>query len=160
MSSPDARTNLTQVEKYQFNVVFANATFPGTSVDEPTPVGPNRGPNPVQSLAMAVGHCMSATLVSTLDPARVRVTAIRTTVRATAGVNDKGGRRVRHLEAEIVTRPIEEADRRPFNHCVEIFPDFCTMSGAVREGTPIDPRVGPGWFLGSAESRLVPTWSR
>jgi uncharacterized OsmC-like protein len=144
MSSPDARTSLTQVEKYQFNVVFADAPFPGIAVDEPTPVGQDRGPNPVQSLAMAVGHCMSSTLVSTLDRAHVRVTPIRTTVRATIGVNDKGRRRVRHLEVEIVTRPIEEADRSRFNHCVEIFPDFCTVSGAVREGIPIDHRVGPG----------------
>ena len=144
MSTPDARTNLTQVEKYQFFVVFADAPFPGITVDEPSPVGQDRGPDPVQSLAMAVGHCMSSTLVSTLDRAHVRVTPIRTTVRATVGVNDKGRRRVRHLEVELVTQPIEEADRSRFNHCVEIFPDFCTVSGAVREGIPIDHRVGPG----------------
>jgi len=144
MSSPDARTNLTQLEKYQFKVDFADAPFPSITTDEPPPVGEDRGPNPVQALAMAVGHCMSSTLVSTLDRAHVRVTPIRTTVRATVGVNDKGRRRVQKLEVEIFTQPIEEVDRSRFDHCVEIFPDFCTVSGAIREGIPIDHRVGPG----------------
>jgi len=144
MSSPDDRTDLTQVQSYEFNVGFADASFPAITVDEPPPVGQGRGPNPVQTLAMAVGHCMSSTLVNTLERAHVRVTPIRTTVRATVGVNDKGRRRVRHLEVEIVTQPVEEADRSRFDHCVEIFADFCTVSGAVREGIPIDHRVNPG----------------
>jgi uncharacterized OsmC-like protein len=143
MSAADSRTDLEQVEKYQFKVSFAEAPFPGLTVDEPPPVGEDRGPNPVQSLALAIGHCMSSTLVNTLERAHVRVTPIRTTVRATVGVNDKGRRRVRALAVEIVTQPVDEADRARFDHCVEIFPDFCTVSGAVREGVPIQHRVAP-----------------
>jgi uncharacterized OsmC-like protein len=124
-------------------VSFADAPFPGLTVDEPPPVGEDRGPNPVQSLAVAIGHCMSSTLVNTLERAHVRVTPIRTTVRATVGVNERGRRRVRALAVEIVTQPVDEADRARFDHCVEIFPDFCTVSGAVREGVPIQHRVVP-----------------
>jgi uncharacterized OsmC-like protein len=141
MSASDSRTELQQVEKYQFTVNFADAPFPGLTLDEPPPTGGDRGPNPVQSLAMAVGHCMSSTLVSTLERAHVRVTPLRTTVRATVGVNDRGRRRVRSLAVEIVTQPLDPADRSRFDHCVEIFPDFCTVSGAVREGIAIDHRV-------------------
>jgi len=144
MSASDARTELEQVERYCFTVKFADAPFPAVTVDEPPPVGEDRGPNPVQSLAMAVGHCMSSTLVNTLERAHVRVTPVRTTVRATLGVNEKGRRRVRGLRVEIATQPVDEADRERFDHCVEIFADFCTVSGAVREGIPIDHRVGPG----------------
>ena len=144
MADPDARTDLEQVEKYEFTVRFAGAPFAGLTVDEPAPVGGERGPSPVQSLAMAVGHCMSSTLVNTLDRAHVRVTPLHTTVRATVGVNERGRRRVRRLDVEIATRPIDEADRGRFDHCLEIFPDFCTVSGAVREGIPIEHRVGPG----------------
>ena len=143
MSSPDAQTELAQVEKFQFTVTFVDAPFPGLTVDESPPVGADQGPNPVQSLAMAVGHCMSSTLVSTLERAHVRVSPLHTTVRATVGVNDKGRRRVRRLAVEIATQPVDEADRSRFDHCVDIFPDFCTVSGAVREGIPIDHRVGP-----------------
>ncbi|MGA8663966.1 MAG: OsmC family protein [Thermoplasmata archaeon] len=144
MSAPDARTELEQVEKYEFTVAFADAPFPGLTLDEPLPTGGDRGPNPVQSLAMAVGHCMSSTLVSTLERAHVRVAPLHTTVRATIGVNEKGRRRVRALQVDIVTHPIDEADRSRFDHCVEIFADFCTVSGAVREGVSITHRVAPG----------------
>ncbi|MFY9716708.1 MAG: OsmC family protein [Thermoplasmata archaeon] len=144
MSAPDSRTDLEQVEKYQFTVSFSDAPFSGFTVDEPPPTGGDRGPNPVQALAMAVGHCMSSTFVNTLERAHVRVSPIHTTVRATVGSNDQGRRRVLRLVVEIATHPIEEADRARFDRCVEIVPDFCTVSGAVREGIPIDHRVGSG----------------
>jgi uncharacterized OsmC-like protein len=144
MSAPDAHTELQQVEKYRFTVTFLEAPFPGLTVDEPPPQGGDQGPNPVQALAMAVGHCMSSTLVNTLERSHVRATPLRTTVRATVGVNEKGRSRVRHLGVEIRTQPLDEADRGRFERCVEIFPDYCTVSGAVREGIAIEHRVLPG----------------
>lgn len=143
MSAPDARTELEQVEEYEFKVAFDGAPFAGLRMDEPPPTGHDRGPNPVQALAMAVGHCMSSTLLSTLGRARVPVTPMRTTVRATVGVNDRGRRRVRRLEVQIRTRPVDEADRARFERCVELFADYCPVSGAVREGIAIDSTVGP-----------------
>lgn len=142
MSPPDGHVELEQVEKYRFTVRFADAPFPGMTVDEPPPTGGDAGPNPVQVLAMAVGHCMSSTLLSTLERARVAVSPLRTSVRATIGANDRGRRRVRKLEVEIATQPLDEKDRSRFDHCVEIFADFCTVSGAVREGVAIESRVG------------------
>jgi uncharacterized OsmC-like protein len=143
MSAPDARTELAQVERYYFTANFADAPFPALAVDEPPPVGADRGPNPVQSLALAIGHCMSSTLVNTLERAHVPVTRMKTTVRATVGRNAEGRRRVLGLEVRIVTRPLDEADRARFDHCVEIFPDYCTVSAAVRGGVPIAHSVVP-----------------
>ncbi|MCI4318642.1 MAG: OsmC family protein [Thermoplasmata archaeon] len=143
MSAADSRTELDQVEKYQFTVRFAEAPFGGLTVDEPPPVGADHGPNPTQALAMAVGHCMSSTLVNTLERARVRATPLHTTVTVLVGVNDQGRRRVRRLTVAISTRPLDEADRARFEQCVRIFPDYCTVSGAVRDGIPIDHSVGP-----------------
>ena len=144
MSAADARVTLDQVEKYRFTVEFAEAPFAPITVDEPPPVGGDAGPNPVQALTMAIGHCMSSTLVNTLERARVRVTPVRTSVSATIGVNERGHRRVRELHVEIRTQPVDEADRPRFEHCVEIFEEFCTVSGAVREGVRIESRVTPG----------------
>jgi len=144
MSAADSRVELAQVEKYRFTIEFAEAPFPGLTLDEPPPAGGDAGPNPVQSLAMAVGHCMSSTLVNTLGRAHVAVAPIRTTVTATIGTNERGRRRVRELHVEIRTQPLKEADRAAFDHCVEIFQDYCTVSGAVREGVTIDSRVAPG----------------
>ena len=143
MSADDAHTELEQVDRYEFTVVFADAPFPGLTVDEPPPVGRDAGPNPVQSLAMAIGHCMSSTFVNTLERARVAVAPIHTTVRATIGTNDRGRRRVRELSVDLRTQPLHEEDRARFDHCVEIFEDYCTVSGAVREGIRIVSHVGP-----------------
>jgi uncharacterized OsmC-like protein len=143
MSAPDGHVELEQVEEYEFRATFEDGPFPELTVDEPPPVGRDRGPNPVQVLALAVGHCMSSTLVNTLARAHVRVTPLRTSVRATVGVNERGRRRVRGLTVKITTQPVDEADRERFEHSVEIFPDYCTVSGAVREGVPIVHSVGP-----------------
>jgi organic hydroperoxide reductase OsmC/OhrA len=141
MSSPEGRVELDQVERYRFTVTVPGAPFPAITVDESPPVGGDAGPNPVQDLAMAVGHCMSSTLLFSLERAHVPVEPLRTSVRATVGVNERGRRRVRRLDVTIVTQPRNEADRAAFDHCVEIFSDFCTVSGAVRDGVPIDHRV-------------------
>ncbi len=143
MSAADGQVELQQVEKYRFTVTFVDASFAGLTVDEPPPVGTDAGPNPVQALAMAIGHCMSSTLVNTLERAHVAVRPLSTTVRATVGRNARGRRRVEQLHVDIRTAPLDEGDRARFDHCVEIFEDFCTVSGAVRQGVPIESRVGP-----------------
>ncbi|MGI0130390.1 MAG: OsmC family protein [Thermoplasmata archaeon] len=143
MPADDGRVELEQLERYRFVLRYVDAPFPGLTVDEPPPVGGDAGPNPVQALAAAVGHCMSSTFVNSLERAHVAVAPIRTTVSATVGVNDRGRRRVRALHVDIYTRPLSEADRARFEHCVEIFADYCTVSGAVREGVQIDSRVAP-----------------
>lgn len=143
MPADEDPVELEQVERYEFTVTFGDAPIPPVTVDEPPPVGKNAGPGPVDSLAMAVGHCMSSTFLNSLERAHVPVGPIRTTVRATIGTNERGRRRVRELSVEIRTQPLHEEDRTRFDHCVEIFEDYCTVSGAVREGVRIASHVGP-----------------
>jgi uncharacterized OsmC-like protein len=143
MSPEPPLVELVQVEKFEFEATFPGARYPGLTVDESPPAGHDAGPNPTRSLCLAVGHCMSSTLTNTCDRAHVRIRPIRTTVRATVGRNDKGRWRVQQLEVEIDTGPVDAADRAAFDHCVEIFPDYCTVSGSVRQGIPIVHRVGP-----------------
>ncbi len=144
MAEDGSPVALDEVERYEFTVSFPGTAYPGWRVDEPAPVGHDAGPNPVRTLALAVGHCMSSTLFNTLERAHVAVAPIRTTVRATVGRNAKGRQRVQELTVEIRTRPLREEDRASFEHCVEIFDDYCTVSGAVREGIRIDRTVTPG----------------
>ncbi|HTZ61373.1 MAG TPA: OsmC family protein [Thermoplasmata archaeon] len=134
---------LEQVDRYEYTISFPGSSFPNWTVDEAPPVGRDAGPNPVRTLAAAIGHCMSSTLYNTLERAHVAVAPIRTTVRATVARNDRGRLRVRNLTVELHTRPLREEDRASFEHCVEIFDDYCTVSGAVREGIPIDRSVRP-----------------
>lgn len=132
-----------QVDRYEFVIRFPETGFPPLRVDEPSPVGADRGPNPVRILASAVAHCMSSTLYNCLERAHVPVGPIRTTVRAEVGRNDRGRQRVRRLAISIAATPLNEADRPRFQHCVEVFEDFCTVSGAVREGITLRTEVVP-----------------
>jgi uncharacterized OsmC-like protein len=141
MSPEPPLVDLAEVEKFEFTVAFPGTSYAGLTVDEPAPTGHDAGPNPTRTLALAVGHCMSSTLVSTCERAHVPVRPLRTTVRATVGRNDRGRLRVQKLEVEIATGPVNESDRGPFDHCVEVFPDYCTVSGSVRQGIPIEHRV-------------------
>jgi uncharacterized OsmC-like protein len=139
---PDpADSELTQVERFEFEATFPGAAYGPLTVDEAAPIGHDHGPNPVRTLALSVGHCMSSTLVSTCERAHVPILPVRTVVRATVGRNEKGRLRVQLLEVNLTTAPRDAADADRFAHCVEIFPDFCTVSGAVRQGVTIAHRV-------------------
>jgi uncharacterized OsmC-like protein len=127
---------LRQVERYHFRANFPGTSVPEVALDESVPTGTGRGPNPVQDLALAVGHCLSSTLTSTLERAHVAVGPMRTTVWTSMGRNPSGRTRVQGLRVRIevaVTDP-NAADR--FAHSVEIFEDYCPVTGAVRQGIP------------------------
>ncbi|MGI0132281.1 MAG: OsmC family protein [Thermoplasmata archaeon] len=141
--APEVQTELSQIEKYEFSIRYPGHRYGSWVVDEPPPVGGDQGPNPVQALAAAVGHCMSSTLYNILERAHVASHPIRTTVRAEVGPNAKGRRRVLRIDLSIETSPVDEKDRERFDHCVAIFEDFCTVSGAVREGIKIKSDVHP-----------------
>jgi uncharacterized OsmC-like protein len=141
MSPEPAQAELTQVERFEFEGTFPGAAYGPLTVDEAEPLGHDHGPNPVRTLALAVGHCMSSTLVSTCERAHVPILPVRTSVRATVGRNDRGRLRVQKIEVDLTTAPRDAADAERFAHCVEVFPDFCTVSGAVREGVPVAHRV-------------------
>ncbi|MCI4321084.1 MAG: OsmC family protein [Thermoplasmata archaeon] len=142
--SPERRAELDQIERYRFSVTFPGAPYGPLVVDEPPPVGGDAGPSPAHALATAVGHCLSSTFFNTLERAHVRTGALRTTVDVEMGPNARGRRRVRRMTVEIHTQLLDEGDREGFNRCVEIFEDYCPVSGAVREGVTIDARVTAG----------------
>lgn len=136
-ASWEVQAELDQVARYEFAARFPGAGFPRWLLDELPPTGGGKGPNPVRTLATAVGHCMSSTLFFSLERAHVPSQPIRTSVEAEVGRNPRGRLRVLGLKVRIGTAPLHEADRARFDHSVSVFEDFCTVSGAVREGIPI-----------------------
>lgn len=139
-----------QVSRYRFEVSYPGTPLRPITVDEGPPVGGGAGPDPVQALAGAVGHCLSATLFSTLERSRVRTTPIRTTVTVRFGRNANGRKRVARLEARVECAPLEEGDRERFDRCVAIFEDYCTVTGSVREGVDVRTEVQPPSIAGPA----------
>jgi uncharacterized OsmC-like protein len=140
---PDSVAEAQQADRYEFVVRFPSTQFPKVMVDEPPPVGQDRGPSPVRVLAASVAHCMGSTLYSTLQRAHVEVTPITTAVRVEVGRNPKGRQRVLSMEVTIEVRPLREEDRERFDRSVAVFEDYCTVSGAVREGIRLSSSVRP-----------------
>jgi uncharacterized OsmC-like protein len=143
MADPVRTAELAQIERYRFEVRFPNRPYGPSVLDEAPPLGTGAGPNPVESLATAIGHCMGSTLVNTLERAHVEVTPLRTFVDVEVGRNEKGRLRVRSIALSIQTAPLHPEDRERFDRSVALFEDFCTVSGAVREGIPIRSVVAP-----------------
>lgn len=141
MSDSPVPVELRQIERYRFETTFPGTTLGSLAVDEESPLGGGSGPNPGRLLAVAVGHCLGSTLFNCLERAHVPAAPIRTRVEVETGRNPQGRLRVRAISVTLATAPLNEADRPRFDHCVEIFEQFCTVSGAVRDGIPIATQV-------------------
>jgi uncharacterized OsmC-like protein len=140
---PRAKAQVDQVDGYRFRVSYPGSSVPPFEADEGPPLSRGQGPDPVLLLAAAIGHCLSATLVNTLARARVPATPIRTSVEVVLGRNEKGRKRVRAMEIRIECAPLHEEDRPRFDRSVEVFEDYCTVTGAVREGVKVQTVVSP-----------------
>jgi organic hydroperoxide reductase OsmC/OhrA len=116
--------------------------WPAVLLDEPPPLGRGGGPNPTRMLGVAVGACLSASLLFCLGKARVDVAAFETTVEGTVARNDEG--RLRISELRVTLSPaVREADRERMQRCLGLFEDFCTVTASVRRGVPIHVEVAP-----------------
>lgn len=95
-------------------------------------------PDPKDLLARAIGECLSASLLHCLRKARVDVSALRTTVRGTVQRNARGRLRIPGLHVTLEPDLVRAEDRERFARCVSLFEDFCTVTGSVRDGMPIE----------------------
>ena len=127
---------LTLQQGYQFDVDFQHGSIPRLVVDEHPPLGKGAGPNPVRMLATAVAHCLGSSLLFCLRKARIEPTGLRTTVHGTMVRNEAG--RLRIGELRVVLDPsFELGDRERIGRCLELFEDFCIVTGSVRQGIDV-----------------------
>lgn len=142
----DERTfslTLTLGEGFQFDTEFDGEKMPNLMFDEPAPLGEDEGPNAARVLGAAIGNCLSASLLHCLRRARIDVEGIRTEVRGRVARNDEGRLRIAGISARILTEiPAGQHERVP--RCLDLFEDFCIVSGSVRQGIPIDVEVDVG----------------
>ncbi len=69
-------------------------------------------------------------------------TPIRSTVTVGLGRNARGRKRVLSLTVRLECQPLDEENRTRFDRSVEVFEDYCTVTGAVREGIRVGTTVG------------------
>ncbi len=132
--------SLEQVEDYEFRVRFDKPSLPDLTLDEPPPLGRERGPSPARILAASVAACLSSSLLFCANKARVRLTKIHTEVSLEIVRNEN--KRLRIGRMEVVIDPhIPDSEKDNAQRCLGLFEDFCVVTQSVREGIGIDVRV-------------------
>lgn len=131
---------LQRLDGYRFQAEFGAGGVAPLIVDEPPPLGAGSGPDPASLLAVAVGNCLSASLLFCLAKARLPVAGLRTTVRGQHQRNERGRLRIGGLEAtlELDTPGVEASQLR---RCLELFEDYCVVTASVRAAVPVRVRV-------------------
>lgn len=125
---------------YECNVTFHDSPAPDITVDEHPPIGAGAGPNPARMLAASVGHCLGSSLLFCLRRARVDVQGLEVSVRGRLARNERGRLRVGELSVSLAPE-VAEADRERMGRCLEIFEDFCIVTGSVRQGIDVKVEV-------------------
>ena len=135
--SESAVTTLKLLQGYRFRAEFDVAGIQSMVVDELMPIGENAGPNPTRLLSVAVGHCLSSSLLYCLQKARVKVKDLQTTITATKEKNKEGFLRITCIDARIQLS-VNEEDKLRASRCLEIFENYCTVTQSVRQGITVN----------------------
>ena len=134
-------TKLDQVKDYEFTISFDKEALGKFTMDEPAPLGTERGPNASRVLSAAIGHCLSASLMFCLQKSRIPLKRVATTVHTTLARNETGRWRVKAIQANITADPLNEQDRERMKRCLETFEDFCIVTQSVRKGINVEVAV-------------------
>ena len=135
------RVHLELEHGYRFRADFGEGR-PTLLMDEPPPLGDGAGPNASAALGAAVGNCLCASLLFCLRKAHIDVLAMTSDVQVTLARNARGRLRVSAVRVELHPR-VAPGDEGRMRRCLELFEDFCVVSGAVRGGIGVDVSVSP-----------------
>jgi uncharacterized OsmC-like protein len=131
--------SMKRIEDFKFEVDFGIQNIE-LIMDEPEPVGNNRGPNASRVLAAAIGNCLTASFLFCLQKSRVEIGEINTKVNGKILRNKKGRWRIMEITVEIIP-DIPHASNEQFNRCINLFEDFCIVSQSIKQGIPINVKV-------------------
>lgn len=129
-------TRLERVKDYEFRVKFDAPSIPEIVTDEPEPVGRGVGPNPSRLLSAAVANCLSSSLIFCLGKSRITVGDMKASVETVTRRNEEGRWRIAALRVKL--QPTLKADDlSKSKRCLELFEDFCVVTGSVRRGIEV-----------------------
>jgi organic hydroperoxide reductase OsmC/OhrA len=132
---------LEQLSGYEFKVKFDNPAFAELLLDEPAPLGGDKGPNASRLIGAAVANCLSASLVFCLaGKFKQPLGPLRTQVRGELVRNPQNRLRIGRLDVTIHLRE-SAADVKHLERCLEQFEDFCVVTESVRHGIAVGVRV-------------------
>jgi uncharacterized OsmC-like protein len=131
-------TKLKRIQGYKFKAEFDAEGMPDLIVDEVEPIGESSGPNPSRLLSVAVGHCLSSSLLFCLSKARINAKNLETTIKTTQQKNKEGRLRISKLEVDLHLE-VDEKDK--VGRCLDIFEDYCTVTQSVRKGIEVNINI-------------------
>jgi organic hydroperoxide reductase OsmC/OhrA len=137
-----ARITLELKQGYQFQVQFDQPGAPPLLMDEPPPLGEGHGPNAARVLVAAVANCLGASLLFCLRRSRVDVSGLTLTADVAFARNERGRMRIGSI-AVAIHPEVAAADRERMSRCLELFEDFCLVTGSVRSGIDVQVSVEP-----------------
>jgi uncharacterized OsmC-like protein len=139
MDEKEFSTFMEMVDNYEFRVKF-DPGMADLTMDEPSPLGKDKGPNASRILSAAIGNCLSASLLFCLQKARVEVKGLKTRITTTVARNEKGRFRIPRSRVEITVDIGAEAPNR-VGQCLKLFEDFCIVTQSVRNGITVGVEV-------------------
>lgn len=140
-SKNNNKITLELLENYRFKVTFPDANKTTLVMDEPPPLGDAHGPNAARVLAASVANCLSASLLFCLKKSRVEVKDIETEAEPILARNKEGYWRVTKINVLLHPEFSQGTDETKVKRCLEIFENYCVVTGAVRNGFPVDVKV-------------------
>ena len=138
--SESTSTKLSLIQGYKFKAEFDAEGIPDVIVDETEPLGENAGPNSTRLLFVAVGHCLSSSLLYCLSGARIKAKNLETIIIASRERNKEGKSRIGKLEVQMRLY-MDENEIKRVSRCLGIFEDYCTVTQSVSKGIEVTVNV-------------------
>jgi uncharacterized OsmC-like protein len=132
--------SIQSIQDYEFRVTFDPLQIPELIMDEPSPLGQDKGPDPARLLATAVGGCLSASLLFCARKLRLDIQGLHTDVTVTHTRNEKGRLRIGKIDVEIDPQ-IGAPDDAKLRRCLDLYEDFCVVTQSVRKGLDVSVKV-------------------
>lgn len=129
------------VENYRFKVSFPGTENGSITMDEPPPLGTLAGPNASRVLVAAVVNCLSASLLFCLRKSKVDVAGLKAEAEPFVERNKDGYWRVTRIDVKITPELPSTADQSRITRCLDIFENYCVVTGAIRQGVKVNVMV-------------------
>lgn len=131
---------LERQEGFEFETTFDWGGVAPLLLDEPEPIGGAKGPNASRLVGAAVGNCLSASLLFCIEKGKQTVKRMHTDVVGTMMRNEQGRLRLGTLDVRI-TLDVEGDKPERVSRCLELFEDYCVVTGSVRKGIPVSVTI-------------------
>ena len=140
-NSSDNKVTLEKVGEYHFKITFPDADHTTLMMDEPPPLGELKGPNAARVLAASVLNCLSASLIFCLSKSKIPVKNMKGEAEPIVERNKEGYWRVKRINVLLSPEFEGNLDQTRVKRCLDVFENYCVVTGAVRNGLTVDVRV-------------------